>query len=77
MFQNGRMFNSGYSDKEHNRALLRDVGNLILFSSAIFGIVVYPWLFWFYVVCGVICVSCFIYVKFFKKKQPPKEEEKE
>ncbi len=70
------MFHSGYTTEESNRLLLRDVGNLILFSSAIFGIVVYPWLFWFYVVCGVICVSCFIYVKFFKKKSSRRKKKK-
>lgn len=62
------MFHSGYTTEESNRLLLRDVGNLILFSSAIFGIVVYPWLFWLYVAAVVFRVSYFVYEKFFKKK---------
>ena len=62
------MFHSGYTTEESNRLLLRDVGNLILFSSAIFGIVVYPWLVWLYVAAVVFRVSYFVYEIFFKKK---------
>lgn len=34
-------------------------------------------LYWLYIICAAIIIPCSIYIRFFKKKQTPKEEEKE
>lgn len=78
MFQNGRMFNGGCSDKEYNRLVLKTIGygtfGFLCFLSFLMTV---QRLYWLYIICAAIIIPCCIYIRFFQKKQPPKEEEKE
>lgn len=77
MFQNGRMFNGGCSDKEYNRLVLKTIGGVAWGLWLVLGILMTPYFFWLYVACAVFPAICWIYSRFIRKKQPPKEEEKE
>ena len=63
------------SDKEINRLVLKTIGGVAWGLWLVLGILMTPYFFWLYVACAVFPAG--IYSRFIRKKQSPKEEEKE